>query len=165
MNQNVPDGATSSWSPPVTSPPPPLVSPYSQTSCTTTTAPPHAPSPPVHRRPLGDAPPAQRRRGTPTSQCSTGRSPRESCRPAEAPPAQPRTAATPSPRRPSSPSAPASPSRHLATAARTPHRPQVPRHLMHVNCIHELCTIILVFHSYLHHIRGIYYYYLMIFGN
>ena len=28
-------------------------------------------------------------------------------------------------------------------------------HLMHVKCIHELCTIILIFHSYLHHIRGI----------
>ena len=27
--------------------------------------------------------------------------------------------------------------------------------LMHVKCIHELCTIILVFHLYLHHIRGI----------
>ena len=27
--------------------------------------------------------------------------------------------------------------------------------LMHVKCIHELCTIILVFHSYLHHIRCI----------
>ena len=29
------------------------------------------------------------------------------------------------------------------------------RQLMHVKCIHELCTIILVFHSYLHHVRGI----------
>ena len=27
--------------------------------------------------------------------------------------------------------------------------------LMHVKYIHELCTIILIFHSYLHHIRGI----------
>ena len=27
--------------------------------------------------------------------------------------------------------------------------------LMHVKCIHELCTITLVFHSYLHHIRDI----------
>ena len=27
--------------------------------------------------------------------------------------------------------------------------------LMHVKCIHELCTITLVFHSYLHHIKGI----------
>ena len=27
--------------------------------------------------------------------------------------------------------------------------------LMHLKCIHELCTIILIFHSYLHHIRGI----------
>ena len=27
--------------------------------------------------------------------------------------------------------------------------------LMHLKCIHELCTITLVFHSYLHHIRGI----------
>ena len=26
---------------------------------------------------------------------------------------------------------------------------------MHLKCIHELCTITLVFHSYLHHIRGI----------
>ena len=26
---------------------------------------------------------------------------------------------------------------------------------MHLKCIHELCTIILIFHSYLHHIRGI----------
>ena len=28
-------------------------------------------------------------------------------------------------------------------------------HWMHVKCIRELCTITLVFHSYLHHIRGI----------
>ena len=27
--------------------------------------------------------------------------------------------------------------------------------LIHVKCIHELCTIILIFHSYLHHIRGL----------
>ena len=27
--------------------------------------------------------------------------------------------------------------------------------VMHVKCIHKLCTIIHVFHSYLHHIRGI----------
>ena len=27
--------------------------------------------------------------------------------------------------------------------------------LMHIKYIHELCTITLVFHSYLHHIRGI----------
>ena len=26
---------------------------------------------------------------------------------------------------------------------------------MHLKCIHELCTIIVIFHSYLHHIRGI----------
>ena len=27
--------------------------------------------------------------------------------------------------------------------------------LMHLKCIHELCTIIVIFQSYLHHIRGI----------
>ena len=27
--------------------------------------------------------------------------------------------------------------------------------LMHLKCIPELCTIIVIFHSYLHHIRGI----------
>ena len=26
---------------------------------------------------------------------------------------------------------------------------------MHLKCIHELCTIIVIFHSYLHNIRGI----------
>ena len=27
--------------------------------------------------------------------------------------------------------------------------------MMHLKCIHELCTIIVIFQSYLHHIRGI----------
>ena len=59
------------------------------------------PFPPVHRRPLGDAPHAQLRRGTLPHSAPPQPSPRESCRPAEAPPTQDRTAATPSARRPS----------------------------------------------------------------
>ena len=117
---DMPGGTASSWSSPGTFPPLPLVSSSTHTSCTTTTAPPRSPSPPVRRRPLGDAPHAQRRRGTLTSQGRTGRPPRESRRLGAAPP---RTAPLPLHLRRAVrrfPSAPASTRRHLATVARTP---------------------------------------------
>ena len=79
-------GAASSWSSPGTFPPHPLVSSCTHTSCTTTTEPPRSPSPPVRRRPLDDAPHAQRRRGSPLPTVLHRPPPRASRRPGAEPP-------------------------------------------------------------------------------